>query len=255
MTSFTRTYSPSQVKRFAKATGDLNPLHDPKYMAGYRRHPLVHGMLLFTDATRTVNKELLMDPARIEVFLAIPVSPGERVEVGHVLNGTGLELCVNHEGTNLLSTKNQTSKIVPGDSSLPITTNRVLMLASDYERFKRFRGLLHTDTEIASLLYAMARGSAAIYRCAMSAENEEERKVQEGVNRGVLPVFSSLKFQTTGNLDLDPRKDLEFRVGVRSGKTWRFSVQCYQGGKEVYSASHCAFPFPKAEILKMAKPL
>ena len=256
MTSRVKVYTPTNLKRFGKVSGDDNFLHNPNYMKKRGKHAIVHGMLLFTETAALSGAYLSKAPANTEVYFGSPASPKEELNLKTTETEGGLELSVMRGDENLLAINGHVSRIQYDAHSLETHTTRTILSQIDLKRFKRFRSLVRAAPEVAPLLYAMALGSSAIHNCIYTPQTEPEKEMAKALSSGTLPVFTALHFYTTGQVP-DLNKTLEFKAGIeKEEKLHRLDVACYQGERLIYSASHHSRPTSLGVILKrMAKNL
>jgi 3-hydroxybutyryl-CoA dehydratase len=114
--TFSKPISDEDIRKFADATGDSNPLHlDPKYAARTRfKEPIAHGMLSASVISAALGTALA--PHAVVIYLSqnlrfrAPVKPGDVLTVKAIATNVDVErsrvaldtVVTNQDGTEVL---------------------------------------------------------------------------------------------------------------------------------------------------------
>jgi len=117
---FSKEITSADIREFANATGDNQPLHlDAAHAARTRfKQPIAHGMLTASVISAAIGTQLA--PDKVVIYLSqnlrfrSPVVPGDTVTA--TVTATGLDLERNRVNLDTVVTKQDGTEVVTGDA-------------------------------------------------------------------------------------------------------------------------------------------
>jgi acyl dehydratase len=126
VSSYQRVLLQNDFDRFAKLTGDDNPIHcDPEFAAkSHFGATVAHGMMLYSCICKALTEQIGPGVVQLEQTLMFPepTYTGDRLRVG---------LHVEAEADGQLEIITEVTKVGAGGTAIPTVTGRCRVVASD----------------------------------------------------------------------------------------------------------------------------
>ena len=188
MGSYQRVLLQGDFDRFAKLTGDDNPIHcDPAFAAkSHFGATVAHGMMLYSCICKALTEQVGPGVVQLEQTLMFPnpTYVGDRLRI---------DLHVDAEDGGLLDILTEVTKVGAGDTAMATATGRCRVVAPDAEL-----------PALAPVGHATERGDAELYG------------LRPGMSASSTRTFSAADLDEYGDLtgDRNPifRDDLEARA-------------------------------------------
>ena len=168
MSSYQRVLLQNDFDRFAKLTGDDNPIHcDPEFAA---KSPfgatVAHGMMLYSCICKALTEQIGPGVVQLEQTLMFPAPTytGDRLRVG---------LQVEAEADGQLEIITEVAKVGAGGTAIPTATGRCRVVAPDAV-LPALAPMAHSTESGDAELYGLRRGMSASSTHTFSTADLEE---------------------------------------------------------------------------------
>ena len=168
MSSYQRVLLQNDFDRFAKLTGDDNPIHcDPEFAAkSHFGATVAHGMMLYSCICKALTEQIGPGVVQLEQTLMFPAPTytGDRLRVG---------LQVEAEADGQLEIITEVAKVGAGGTAIPTATGRCRVVAPDAV-LPALAPMAHSTESGDAELYGLRRGMSASSTHTFSTADLEE---------------------------------------------------------------------------------
>jgi acyl dehydratase len=190
VSSYQRVLLQNDFDRFAKLTGDDNPIHcDPEFAAkSHFGATVAHGMMLYSCICKALTEQIGPGVAQLEQTLMFPepTYTGDRLRVG---------LHVEAEADGQLEIITEVTKVGAGGTAIPTVTGRCRVVASD-AALPALAPMAHSVESGDAELYGLRRGMSASSTHTFSTADLEEYGDLSGDRNPIF--FDDLEARTRG---------------------------------------------------------
>jgi acyl dehydratase len=168
VSSYQRVLLQNDFDRFAKLTGDDNPIHcDPEFAAkSHFGATVAHGMMLYSCICKALTEQIGPGVVQLEQTLMFPAPTytGDRLRVG---------LQVEAEADGQLEIITEVAKVGAGGTAIPTATGRCRVVAPDAV-LPALAPMAHSTESGDAELYGLRRGMSASSTHTFSTADLEE---------------------------------------------------------------------------------